>query len=133
VLAWSLATIAGMPLQEFARQRRMDVPHQARQEIDRKVRGAAYTIIGGKGATYYGIGSALARITNAILHDQRSVLTVCAPTDEVVGVRDVTISLPRLVGGSGILETFPVPLDEAERAQLRKSAEVVRQAIQELP
>jgi L-lactate dehydrogenase len=132
VLTWSLASIAGMPLKEFARLRRIEVPDQVRQDIDRKVRGAAYTIIGGKGATYYGIGSALARITDAILHDQRSVLTVCAPADEVLGVRDVTVSLPRLVGGGGVLETFPLPLDETEQAQLRRSAEIVQQAFQGL-
>ncbi len=132
VLTWSLATIAGMPLAEFARLRRIEVPHQVRQDIDRKVRGAAYTIIGGKGATYYGIGSALARITDAILHDQRSVLTVCAPLADVLGVRDVTVSLPRLVGGGGVLETFSLPLSEVEQTQLRHSAEVIRQAIDEL-
>jgi L-lactate dehydrogenase len=129
VLTWSLVTIAGMPLEAFAKLRGADMSDSVRQEIDRKVRGAAYTIIGGKGATYYGIGSALARITDAVLHDQRSVLTVCTPSADVLGVRNVTVSLPRLVGGAGILETFPLPLSEAEQAQLRRSAEVIRQAI----
>jgi L-lactate dehydrogenase len=76
-----------------------------------------------------GIGSALARITDAILHDQRSVLTVSVPTAEVAGVRDVTVSLPRLVGGNGVVETFPLPLSAMEQAQLRHSAEVVRKYI----
>jgi L-lactate dehydrogenase len=133
VLTWSLATIAGMPLKTFAQLRRIEVPDRVREEIDRQVRGAAYTIIGGKGATYYGIGSALARITDAILHDQRSVLTVCAPTADVLGVRDVTVSLPRLVGGTGVLETFSLPFSQLEQDQLRRSAEVIRQAIVELP
>ena len=132
VLTWSLATIAGMPLQAFAKLRGLEFSEQVRQEIDRKVRGAAYTIIGGKGATYYGIGSALARISDAVLHDQRRVLTVCAPSADVLGVRDVTVSLPRLVGGAGVLETFPLPLSEGEQTQLRKSAEVIREAIAEL-
>src|SRR5262245_33078569 len=105
VLTWSLATIGGMPLEAFSRLRGIELSIPVRQEIDRKVRGAAYTIIGGKGATYYGIGSALARIVNAVLHDQRAILTVCAPTADVAGVRDVTIALPRLVGGQGVLET----------------------------
>ena len=78
VLTWSLATIAGMPLEAFARLRKIENPDSVRQDIDQKVRRAAYTIIGGKGATYYGIGSALSRIVNVILHDQRSILTVCA-------------------------------------------------------
>jgi L-lactate dehydrogenase len=58
--------------------------------------------------------AALARITDAVLHDQRSVLTVRAPAADVLGVRDVTASLPRLVGGAGIVETFPLPLSEEE-------------------
>jgi L-lactate dehydrogenase len=132
VLTWSLATVSGMPLQAFARLRGIDPSKQVRHDIDRQVRGAAYTIIRGKGATYYGIGSALARIVNVILHDQRSIMTVCLPTPEVAGVSNVTLSLPRLVGGKGVLETFPLPLNDEENHQLRKSAEVIRQALDEL-
>ena len=132
VLTWSLATIGGMPLKAFARMRGIDVPEPIRQDIDRKVRGAAYTIISGKGATYYGIGSALARIVDVILHDQRSVMTVGAPTPDVVGIPNVTVSLPRLVGGQGVMETFPLPLDQEETVRLRDSARVIRQALDEL-
>jgi L-lactate dehydrogenase len=89
-------------------------------------------IIDGKGATYYGIGSALARITDVVLHDQRSVLTVSAPSAGVLGVRDTPLSLPRLVGGVGVAETFPLPLNEVEQAQLRHSAEVIRMCIDEM-
>ena len=78
VLTWSLVTVGGMPLDAFARMRGVDLSEAVRQDIDEKVRRAAYTIIAGKGATYYGIGSALARIVDAVLHDQRSILTVCA-------------------------------------------------------
>lgn len=129
VLTWSLATIGGMPLNEFARQRGIEITEAVRQDIDVKVRRAAYTIIGGKGATYYGIGCALSRIVNVILHDQRSILTVCAPAAEVAGVADVTLALPRLVGGRGVLETFPPPLEARELEQLRHSAQVIRQAL----
>lgn len=132
VLTWSLARVAGMPLEAFAQMRGVDFSERARREIDQKVRGAAYTIIGGKGATYYGIGSALARIVDVILHDQRAVMTVGAPTAEVAGVRDVTVALPRLLGGQGILETFPLPLNEEETARLRDSCRVIRQALDEL-
>ena len=69
-----------------------------RRQIDDLVRNAAYDIIEGKGSTYYGIGSALARIIDAILRDQRSILTVCTPVAEMAGVCDVTISLPHLLG-----------------------------------
>jgi L-lactate dehydrogenase len=132
VLTWSLVTVGGMPLDEFARLRGADLSAPVRREIDEKVRRAAYTIIAGKGATYYGVGSALARVVEAVLHDQRSVLTVCAPTADVEGITDVTVSLPRLVGGGGVAETFPLPLNADERAKLRASAAVIRQALDEL-
>ena len=132
VLTWSLVSVGGMPLEAFARLRGVDLSEAVRRGIDEKVRRAAYTIIGGKGATYYGIGCALARIVDAVLHDQRSILTVCAPTADVVGVRDVTVALPRLVGGAGVIETFPLPLSETEQAQLRTSAGVIRHALDEL-
>jgi L-lactate dehydrogenase len=132
VLTWSLATIAGMPLEEFARLRGVDLSEAVRHDIDGKVRGAAYTIINGKSATYYGIGSALARIVDVILHDQRAVMTVGAPMPDVVGVRNVTVSLPRLVGGQGVLETFPLPLNQTESLSLRASAGVIRKALDDL-
>jgi len=59
-------------------------------------------------------------------------MTVCLPTPEVVGVTNVTLSLPRLVGGKGVLETFPLPLNEQETIRLRESAQVIRQALNEL-
>jgi L-lactate dehydrogenase len=132
VLTWSLATIGGMPLEEFARLRGIDLSEPVRLAIDKKVRGAAYTIISGKMATYYGVGSALARIVDVILHDQRAVMTVGAPTADVVGIRNVTISLPRLLGGKGVLETFPLPLNHEESTRLHDSARVIRRALDEL-
>ena len=132
VLTWSLATVGGMPLDSFVRMRGIELTDAIRADIDQKVRRAAYTIISGKGATYYGIGCALARIVDSVLHDQRSILTVCAPTAEVAGVKDVTVALPRLVGGAGVIETFPLPLNDLEQGQLRASAEIIRKALDEL-
>jgi len=132
VLTWSLATIGGMPLESLARLRHIEFSAAIRQQIDHKVRKAAYTIIGGKGATYYGIGSALSRIVDVILHDQRSILTVCTPANDVAGVPDVTVALPRLVGGSGVIETFPLPLNDEESELLRESAQVIQHILADL-
>ena len=126
VLTWSLATIGGTTLDTFCRLHHVCLDEQTKQAIDLKVRQAAYQIISGKGATYYGIGSALARLVDVILHDQRAILTVCSPTPEVAGVADVTVSLPHLVGGEGILNTLPLPLNRQEATSLRASAQVIR-------
>ncbi len=129
VLTWSLTTVGGMPLDEFCRQQRITLDSAARQRIDEGVRRAAYQIIAGKGATYYGIGSALARIVDVILNDQRSVLTVCTPVDAIAGVEKVTVALPHLLGGNGILNTFPLPLNADEQTALHRSASIVKEAI----
>lgn len=132
VLAWSQVTVGGIPLEEFCNGRAISICPDDYAAIDEKVRRAAYHIIAGKGATYYGIGSAIARIVEVILQDERSLLTVCTPTEDVAGVKNVTVSLPNLVGGEGIVQTFFPNLNEAETAALRASAQVVRSAIEEL-
>ena len=134
VLSWSLVTVGGVPLDEFCRQWDICTDEEVRAEIDRGVRQAAYSIIAGKGSTHYGIGSALARITEVILGDQRSLLTVCTPVEYVAGVKDVCVSLPHLVGGAGILDTLQLPLalNAEEEEALRHSALTVKQACQGL-
>jgi L-lactate dehydrogenase len=132
VLVWSQVSIGGIPLEDYCRSQRIELDDRRRAEIDEKVRRAAYHIIQGKRATYYGIGAALARIINVILRDQRSLLTVCAPVSQVEGVDDVTIALPHLVGGSGVIATLWQPLSPLERSSLRQSAEIVKTAIQSI-
>lgn len=129
VLTWSIATVGGLPLADMAERHGVPFDDDVRKTVDAAVRGAAYSIIAGKGATYYGVGSALARAAEAVLGDQRSVLTVCSPEAEVAGVRDVTVSLPRVVGGAGVLETLPLVLPREEEQALARSAGIVRAAI----
>jgi L-lactate dehydrogenase len=132
VLTWSLIAVGGVPLADFLRHRGITIDDAVRAEIDEQVRYAAYRIIEGKRATYYGIGSALAQIVNVILRDQRAILTVCAPEHEVEGVKDVTVALPRLIGGAGVIDTLAPTLSEQEHEALGKSAAVVRAAIDDL-
>jgi L-lactate dehydrogenase len=132
VIPWSLVTVGGILLEEFCTNGDISICPDDYAAIDEKVRRAAYHIIEGKGATYYGIGSAIARIVEVILQDERSLLTVCTLTKDVAGVKDVTVSLPNLVGGEGILKTFFPNLNEAETTALRASAQVVRSAIDDL-
>lgn len=132
VFTWSLTTIGNMPLDKFCAMKGIDIMGEKRHMIEDRVRNAAYHIIEGKGATYYGVGSAIARIVHNLLRDRRSIMTVCTPKDEVAGVKDVTLSLPHLIGGSGVLETFPLPYNDEEQAGLRHSAQTLREAIDEL-
>lgn len=121
VLAWSSATVAGMPVRDFMKAQNMPWNAEVRAEIDKGTRHAAASIIGGKRATYYGIGAALARIAEGVLKDRRSILTVSAPTPEY----GVSLSLPRIIGAKGILSTLHPHLTEDEQQKLDKSAEIL--------
>ena len=132
VLAWSQATIAGLSLEEFVRVRATPLTDDDRKQIDENVRRAAYHIIAGKGATYYGIGSAVARIVDVLLHDQRAILTICSRITGVPDCENVTLALPHLVGGEGALATIPLQLDAGESEGLRRSAQILREALESL-
>jgi L-lactate dehydrogenase len=131
VLAWSSVDIGGVTLEKFVEMRHLKLDDSICQSIDRDVRHAAYQIIDGKGATYYGVGAALSRIVDVIAHDHRAILTVCTPTEDVVGVKNVTVSLPRLLRAEGIVGTLPVNLSEEETIALRHSANMIRERMDE--
>ena len=131
VFTWSLAAVGGIPLDLYCQTEHLNLCGDIMVDIEHQVRDAADAIIRGKGATYYGVGSALSRIVEVILRDQRSIMTVCSQMDEVVGVKDVTVALPHLVGGEGVISTLPLPLNDSELDKLRNSAAVVKSAIDE--
>jgi L-lactate dehydrogenase len=132
VLLWSQASIAGLSLDDFAKVHGRPLTEADRQRIDENVRRAAYQIIAGKGATYYGIGSAVARIVDVLLHDQRAILSICSRISGVPDCEGVTLALPHLVGGEGVMTTIPLVLDATEREGLRRSAGVLREALESL-
>lgn len=125
VAVWSSAMAGSVPILSFAEQVGKQLSDAKRSEISAKVRDAAYTIIEGKGATYYGIGAGLARIAQAIIDDERSVFSVSQVTANVEGVTNVPLSLPRIVGRSGIMGDLVPELSFGERDCLRKSAQLI--------
>lgn len=128
VALWSSATVAGIPLAEVARARRVDFDETVRAGIADEVRRSAYRIIEGKGATYYAIASGLVRIVEAILRHQRSVLTVSNVVGRAQGlpeIEGVWLSLPSIIGRGGLDQSLVPAMDAAERAALLRSAEVL--------
>jgi L-lactate dehydrogenase len=132
VPVWSLATIAGMHLHEFAAATGVRYDEQALQDIFRRTRDAAYEIIHRKGATYYAVAAGLMRIVEAILRDQASVLSVSSLVTNYYGISDLCLSLPTVIDRSGIRRQLPLPLNQEEQEGLRKSAAVLRKTIDSL-
>jgi L-lactate dehydrogenase len=122
----SSARIAGVPLEGFCKQLGLPYEEDALEKISGATRGAGREIIGAKGATYFGIGAAMARIVRAILRDERSILTVSSRVPESMQLGDVSLSLPAIVSRDGIARVLEIPLNVSEQKSLQASAEVLR-------
>lgn len=118
---WSVATIGLSNINSF-------ISNQDMIKIEKEVRESAYEIIKRKGATYYGIGCSLVRITNAILEDKNIILSVSSWDKE----NEICISTPAIVGGNGVKEKIFIPLNEDEKNKLINSINVIKNAIKEI-
>jgi L-lactate dehydrogenase len=129
---WSSASIGSVPLLAWEVPGRPPLDAATRDDIVRRVIGAAGEIIRGKGATNYAVGLAAARIIEAVLYDQRQVLPVSSLLDGQAGIGDVCLSLPSVVDRLGVDVVLPGPLSEEEAEGLRRSADTVRGVIRRL-
>lgn len=128
VLNWSGASISNISLAEFSRQKEIEMTPEIKANIDEGVRKAAYRIIEGKGATWYGIGAGMARIARAIVEDEDAVLTCCAPMN-FGNIEGVTLSLPHIVSAKGISRALYPVLDDAEQSALQRSANIIKSSL----
>lgn len=124
---WSVASLGGVPLLQWkGAGRHGPLTAELREQIAHEVVSAAYKIIEGKGATNYAIGLAGSRIVESILNDEHRVLPVSSLLEDYYGISDVCLSVPTIVGASGVGERLPVPLSSDEIEGLRRSGDAVR-------
>ncbi len=129
---WSSANISGVDLADYCRITGSDDSSSALQRIYERVRDSAYSIIEGKGATYYGIGMAVRRIATAIVRNEHSVMPVSTLTDGHYGIDGLCLGLPAVVGREGAEHVLDIPLSNKELRRLQDSAEKMRELIDEL-
>ena len=124
---WSAANIGMVPLTEWKQDGKLVFTDEVRAELANEAMRAAYKVIEGKGSTNYAIGISGARIAEAFLGGQNAVLPVSTTiAGELYGFKDVALSLPTIVNREGIQRVLEVPMNEAELAQLKASAEAIR-------
>ena len=127
---WSHANVAGVKLEQWLQANR-DLNEADLVDLFISVRDAAYSIINKKGATYYGIAVALARITRAILDDENAVLPLSVFQEGQYGVENVFIGQPAIVGAHGIVRPVNIPLNDAETQKMQASAKELQAIIDE--
>ncbi len=126
VAAWSAATIGGVAIRKYCDACGKCPAGEEYPKLLDQIKNAAYEIIKRKGATCYAVGLALVQIVEAILRDEHRVLPVSHVIKNVYGIKDVAISLPAVVGRSGIEKVILMELTPAEEEALRNSAAIVK-------
>ena len=101
---------------------------EEQEEIYVEVRDSAYEIINKKGATYYGIGMCLVKITNAILNDENSIIAISSYDSE----NEIFIGSPTIINSNGVVKRIDVKLNEIEKQKLQNSIKHVKQAIESI-
>ncbi len=132
VPVWSSANIAGMRLPQFCKAQGISYDSAAMEDIFAQTRDAAYHIIDRKGATYYAVAAGLMRITQAILRDQSTVLSISSLIHDYHGLTDVCFSLPTVLDRGGVEKVLQIELDKDEFDKLCRSAAVLKTTIQSL-
>lgn len=117
-IPWSNANIALTSIKNFLKE-------DERKQLEEDVRNAAYCIIEKKGATAYGIGVCLTRITNSILEDKKTILTISSYDEK----NKVCVSTPAIVDKDGVRNKIHIPLTDGEAKKLQHSIDVIKKAI----
>jgi L-lactate dehydrogenase len=127
VVLWSAAAAGGVPLRAWPG---WDRSRESR--VAEEVRRAAYEIIRRKGSTNHAIGLVTADLLRCMLRNERRVLTVSRLQEGALGLRDVALSLPTIVGRDGAAQVLEPAMDAEERARLERSADILRRAAGEV-
>ena len=129
---WSCANIYGIGLEDFARMRGYRDFEKEKDELYHAVRDSAYEIIERKGATYYGIGMAAARIAEAIVRDSHTVAPVSVSLNGEYGISGLCLSIPAVIGRDGAEQILEINFSEEENGKLRESAEELKSVLAQL-
>ena len=124
--AWSNARIGGLKVIDFCELRGHFNHEQSMKKIFEDVRNSAYEIIERKHATYYGIAMAVKRICEAIVRNEKSILPVSSLMTGEYGLNDVVLSIPAVVGETGVQKVIPIELNDEELAKLKDSANILK-------
>lgn len=129
---WSQARIGPVPILEWKPENGATLDAVELADIAEKVKNAAYRVIAGKGATNYAIGLSGARIVEAILRNEGSILPVSSVLTDYRGISGVALSVPTVVDGTGIRQVIDVPFSVEEMGLLERSAETLATSLRSL-
>ncbi len=128
VITWSLTNFGGIPFERYCAKCKKSCDREAfKESIGESVKNAAYEVIDKKGATNYAVGLAVAKILEAIIRDEKTMLTASSVLDGQYGLKDVALGLPGIVGADGVEEVLTHDLNSREEARLIESGNSLKE------
>ena len=129
IAAWSSVNISGVPLSKFCEMRGYCDQENDMKRIAEDVKNSAYEIISKKKATYYGVAMAVKRICEAIIRDEKSILPISSMMNGEFGIKDISLSMPAIIGKDGVESIVPIQLNEKEILKLQESAKALQDVL----
>ena len=121
---WSSATVDGLPLTGIAGC------HSGFQNaVFQRTRRSGAEVIQRKGGAGWAVAAAIRDVIHAMALDQRRLLPVSSLAQGAYGIRDVCLSVPSVVGRSGILQHVELKLWPKEQTALQNSARALKETL----
>jgi L-lactate dehydrogenase len=131
-VAWSNAHIGAKSIQDVLNTME-EINFEDLETIHKKVKNAAYEIIKRKKATYYGVGMALVRITQAIFNNENRILPISVLNDGLYSCeKNVYIGLPAVLNRDGVHHVVKLNLSIDEERKLQHSAKILRTNLEKM-
>ena len=121
--------VGSIPVKSFSEQNSITWDEGNETVIAEDVKNCAYEVIKRKGATAFSVAIALTRIVEAIIRDEKSILTVSTLLNDYYGVSDAYLSVPTILGKNGIEKVLNIQLSKEEQEKFVSSANLMKQYI----
>lgn len=132
---WSKAMVGGTLINDYCKIFNIDEDDNSKDSLEsifNDVRDSAYKIIDRKGETSYGIGLNMARITQAIVNEENTILPVSTLIQDYYDINDVYLSLPSVINRGGISKVLQIKLNDKEKNQFQESANKLKEITKKL-
>lgn len=126
IATWSNTTIAGIPIKKYCENIGKEWNEVIEEKMHTEVKNSAYEIIKRKSATYYAVALAVRRICEAIIRDEKSIITTSCLLNGQYGISDIYLGNPCIIGANGIETILETPLNDKELDKLRNSAYILK-------
>ncbi|GAB6168381.1 L-lactate dehydrogenase [Clostridium carnis] len=131
-IPWSTLSIGNIPVKDFAKQYNIEWDKEIENVLAQDVKNSAYEVINRKGATAFAVAVAIVRIVEAILRDEKTILTVSTLLNDYLGVNDTYLSVPSIIGKNGIEKVLDINLTDEEHEKFLSSAKLMREYIERI-